>query len=75
MTNFTAALKAPLSTKTGGSVPEMNNDITAENYVSTMNKTREATASSPFGIHYGHYKAACESEMLTAVHLIFMTVP
>ena len=75
MTSFITAMKLPLSTKTGGTVPEMSNDISAENYVSMMNKTREATASSLSGIHYGHYKAACKIEMLTAVNLICMAIP
>ena len=75
MSSFLAALKIPHSSKMGGPTPEMSDDITAGNYMVLMNKTREAIASSPSGIHYGHYKAACESEVLTAVNLIFMVIP
>ena len=75
MTSFIAAIQIPISTKTGGTVPEISDKITPDNYVSMMNKAREATTSSHSGIHYGHYTAACESEILTAVNLIFVAIP
>ena len=75
MANFIKALQIPHSTKTGETTPEMSDDINSENCVEMMNGTRESTASSPSRIHYGHYKAACESEVLTAVNLMFMALP
>ena len=58
MASFIAVIQTHLSTKTGGPVPVMSDDTIAENYVEMMNKAREATASSPSGIHYGHYEIA-----------------
>ena len=75
MANFIKALKIPHSTATGEPTPVMDDDIDSETYTEMMNGTRESTASSPSGIHYGHYKAACESELLTAVNLLFMVLP
>ena len=40
-----------------------------------FNGTRESTFSSPSGIHYGHYFAACESKILKEVNLLFMPTP
>ena len=44
----------------------MSDEISAEQYVEMMNKTREATASSPSGIHYGHYKASAQSNNISS---------
>ena len=75
MKNFINTLKIPTSVVTGGPIPEMTSIITLRKFKDIFNATREQTASSPSGIHYGHYKASCESNKLVLVHLLFMTVP
>ena len=40
-----------------------------------LNATREQIASSPSGIHDGHYKVSGKSDTLASVHLLFTTVP
>ena len=45
-----------------------------EEYRSMFNHTKEETASVP-PLHYGHFKAACESDELLHVNLIFMNTP
>ena len=52
---FMQALQVPKSKRTGDTVPLMNSEVTMEDYVEVFNKTAESTASSPSGIHYGHY--------------------
>ena len=49
----------------------MGTDMTVEDSRNIFGKTKESTASSPSGIHYGHYIAACESGALSAVNHIF----
>ena len=49
--------------------------ISRKDYADMFSKTRESTVSSPSGIHYGHYIAACESEILLDVNLLFMSTP
>jgi hypothetical protein len=75
MKAFLAALKIPVTKRGAKATPIMNENMTLENYIEAFNKTKEDTASSPSGIHYGHYKAACESDILSKVNLIFMVVP
>ena len=75
MKSFIMALKIPTSKKTGSEVPEMSVNMKMEGYIRAFRKTAEATASSPSGIHYGHYIAACESKVLAEVNLLFMETP
>ena len=75
MHSFIKALKIPNSKDSNTKLKEMGIGITSQDYVDIFSKTRESTASSPSGIHYGHYIAACESELLINVNLIFMTTP
>ena len=53
----------------------MKTEITKADYIDIFVKTRESTVSSPSGLYYGYYIAACESETLIRVNLIFMTIP
>ena len=75
MKNFIKALKIPISLKTGKSLEPMPITYKNEYYVESFSKTRESTASSPSGLHYGHYIEACESETLTTINLLFMLIP
>jgi len=60
MSSFLKALQIPISAKTGSPVPTMKTELTVEESSKIFRKTKESTASSPSGIHYGHYIAACE---------------
>ena len=73
--SFIKSLQIPIPKKTGKILKEMGIHISIKGYVEILSKTRESAASSPSGIHYGHYIAACESELLTTVNLIHMTTP
>ena len=73
MKSFLAALKIPATKRGDKATPVMDENITLEN-TETFNKTKESTASSPSGIHYIHYKAACKSNILSKVNLICMVV-
>ena len=75
MKSFLAALKLPTSGITGGPIPDMPSTITLQQFKDIFNATKEQTASSPSGLHYGHYKASCESDQLAQVHLLFMVLP
>ena len=72
---FMKALQVPKSKIHGEKVPLMNSEVNLDHYIGVFNRTDESTASSPSGIHYGHYKAAVESETLAKVDMIFMTIP
>ena len=74
MHTFLNKLQRPLSTETGGPLHEMESIMTTEDYLHSFNNTRESTSSHP-PLHYGHFKAACESSLLTAVNLAFMNLP
>lgn len=75
MNMFIKALQISISATTGSNVPTMETDVTVEDACKIFSKTRESTASSPSGIHYGHYIAACESDVLVSVNLIFVVTP
>jgi hypothetical protein len=72
---FIGSLKTPLSGNTGKYVPTMDMTMDIEQHREVFQKTRESTASSPSGIHYEHYIAVCESDLLSEVNMIFMVVP
>ena len=74
MQAFIEALKRPTSIQNNLPLPELPCYITDEDYILMFKKTKEATSSVP-PIHYGHYKAACDSEVLTYVNRTFMNVP
>ena len=48
--------------------------MTLDDYYTLFNGTKESTSSHP-PIHYGHFKAACESETLAQFNLFFMNIP
>ena len=52
----------------------MNEEMTLADYQDLFNNTKESTSSHP-PVHYGHYKVACESEVLAKVNLAFMNLP
>ena len=71
---FLKRLQRPLSDKSGKEVPDMSQVITLDDYKEFFNNTRKATSSHP-PLHYGHYKAACESDVLASVNLAFVNIP
>ena len=71
---FIKALQTPTSKKTELPLPPLPSIISTEEYKAMFNHTRESTSSMP-PIHYGHFKAACESDPLLHVNLTFMNVP
>lgn len=71
---FLSALQKPCSTLTGASIPEISPSLSLDEYKSLFNNTKETTASYP-PLHYGHFKAACESDILATVNLMFMNTP
>ena len=75
MHSFLKALQILISAKTGTPVPTMKTETTMEDSCEIFSKIKETTASSPSGIHYGHYIAACESPELSVVNTIFMATP
>ena len=68
MRNFILALKRPTNETTKAPVEELDYIINSESYRAIFSKAKESTASSPSGIHYGHYIAACKDDLLTAVN-------
>ena len=74
MKTFLQKLKRPLSNKTGKALPNIESHINLEEYKEIFNNTKESTSSHP-PIHYGHYKASCESDTLASVNLAFMNIP
>jgi hypothetical protein len=47
-------------------------EITKEDYQRYWKKPRERTSSSISGLHYGHYKAAAQSDQLSEIHALLM---
>ena len=71
---FIKALKKPKSKVTGDMIPDISSQITDEEYVAIFNNSRENTSSHP-PIHYGHMRAAVESEILTHINTTVMNLP
>ena len=69
---FLQKLQRPLSLD-GNQLTEMDGEMTLDNYHDLFNNAKESTSSHP-PVHYGHYKAACESEVLAKVNLAFMNL-
>ena len=74
MHTFLKKLQRPISPETGKPIEPMEELMTTEDYHSIFNHTKESTSSHP-PLHYGHFKAACESPILTEVNLAFMNIP
>ena len=75
MRHFIQALQRPISKKTGSPIPPFEYALDSEVYRAIFQKATESTASSPSRIHYGHYIAAMQDDVLTAVNAVFMRVP
>jgi hypothetical protein len=45
-------------------------EITHHNFQQHWRKARESTSSSLSGLHYGHYKAAVDSDFLSEIHAL-----
>jgi len=75
MKSFIQALKTPTFKVTEEPVPTMIMEVLVKNSCEIFTHTKESTASSSSGIHYGHYIIACKSDSLAAVNLIFMVTP
>ena len=50
-------------------------ELTPEEFASVFKKTRESTASSPSGIHIGHYKMAAEIPMISKCLAKMISIP
>ena len=50
---------------------EMNMD----EYRGFWNNKRETTATSPFGLHIGHYKTALDTDRIANIHLALLFIP
>ncbi len=48
--------------------------ITPEDFTKFWKRVSEFTSSSPSGLHYGHYKASCKSELSSRIHAQQLTV-
>ena len=53
-------------------VQDVDIQFTLEDFIQMFKKTKERTASSPSGRHYGHYKAACHNTAIAQVHTEMM---
>ena len=49
-------------------------EITASDYVQYWRRIKESTSSSPSGLHHGHYKASCKSEIIPEIMATQMNV-
>ena len=49
--------------------------LTLEEYKQFWRKKKEATVTSPFGLHVGHYKAALQQEEILNVHRLLLLIP
>ena len=68
---YVASLKIDRRTKTDG----LKTDITKEEFYSFWSKKRESTATSPMGLHIGHYKACLDNEDIADVHRMMIVLP
>ena len=75
MGNFIRALQRPTDKTTGAPIHELNYNLNDKTYREIFSKANEKTSSSPSGIHYGHYIAACQDDLLTTVNATFTRVP
>ena len=47
---------------------QISSKITTSDFKAYWRKAKESTSSSISGLHFGHYKSAVDSPLLTAVH-------
>ena len=50
---------------------QIDTDITKEDFQAYWKKAQERTSSSMSGLHFGHYKAAVKSALLSEMHSVF----
>jgi len=50
-------------------------EISIEDYKIFWTKKRESTATSPFGLHIGHYKIACDDDEVLEIHRRLLILP
>lgn len=74
MQNFILALQRPMSQITGSTISTFDYTLDPKTYKLVFNKATEATASSILGLHYGHYIAAIQDDLLIEINDIFMRV-
>ena len=68
---YVSALKIDKNTAIEG----LKTDITKEDFYEFWSKKRESTATSPMGLHVGHYKVSLENEDIAEVHRTMMLLP
>jgi Reverse transcriptase (RNA-dependent DNA polymerase) len=54
---------------------DMSMDLDVEDFGRGWRRSKERTSSGPFGAHFGHYKAAAQSPILTRLHAIMAWIP
>ena len=54
---------------------QVKSEISLNEYKTFWKKKKEETATSPFGLHVGHYKAAIQREEILNVHRILLIIP
>ena len=59
MGNFISALQRPIRSGSGNPVEDFKYTLDTESYRAIFAKAKETATSSPSGIHYRHYIAAC----------------
>ena len=57
------------------SLDSLPTQISMEEYCKFWSKKRESTATSPLGIHVGHYKVSIENVKIAEVHRAMMEMP
>lgn len=55
-------------------LPKIEEEVKKEDFINYWRKARERTSSSLSGRHFGHYKAAAKSNILSEIHASFLHV-
>ena len=61
--------------KMARTLKKVNAELSLAEYKRFWKKKKEETATSPFGLHIGHYKAATEKDEILNVHRIMLLLP
>ena len=64
-----------LTVKTIKTLEKVDVEISIEDYKRFWTKKRESTATSPFGLHIGHYKIACGDDEILEIHRRLLILP
>ena len=62
-------------TKMARSLKIIKPSLGLEEYTSFWKKKKEGTATSPFGLHIGHFQAATQNDAILNVHRVLLLVP